>query len=490
MPAKTCVPGTGRPAIGPGIPRSSRRRPVRRLTTAAFLAAATTMTFATFAAGPAMAKPAGGTVGDPQPELAKFAVGGTGESGSGVVLSNGDAVLASISKSGAAINVCIVDPGARKCDATLSLNADSGDDFFGSPEVLSTGGANVSVVAYDCCNIGVNGAVTFNSTDGGNTFGPETIAGSIDSVGAGTVADGQFVVANYLTGGFNVQAFPPDPASPEGSLATPFAGEVGTSALATYGGGVLVASDDLTNTHVEYAASGSDFNSSGSYKHIATISNQDTAAASGSAVLTVPGGTLTGANEIRFFNGTSLGKGYKAPVPKASDDGYWAMQEVRGTAFVFFLNRRASYDVYEETTRNGASWSALQRYGTAITSAQLVPVLGSTGSGLLFEANSPKLMAQPILNTQRVHIALQHSHVSAGHSTKLTGSVSPVLNHQLVTLEKEVKGRWYVVTTTHESASGKFSFTVPGVTRTYRAVVSYKPGYYQYGYSNSVTLKA
>jgi hypothetical protein len=463
------------------------RKTFARLAAAAFLATAMTTAFA---AGPAMAKPAGGTVGDPQPELAQFRVGGFGQSGSGVVMSNGDLVLASISKSGTAINVCLLDPGARKCDSTLTLSADAGDSFYGTPEVLSTGGANVSVVSYDCCNIGANGVVTFNSTDGAITFGPETSAGDIDGVGAGTVADGQFVVANDVSSGFSVQAFPPNPASPEGSSATPVAGDVGASALATYDGGVLVASDDLTNTHVEYAPSGSDFNTSASYRHIATITNEDTAAASGSAVLTIPGGTLTGADELRFFNGTSLGKGYKAPVPKASDDGYWGMQDVGGTVYVFFLNRRVGYDVYEETTRNGTSWSALQRYGSAITSSQLVPVLGSSGAGIVFEADSPKLMAQPILNAQRVHIALRHSHVRAGHSTKLTGTASPALNHQLVTLEKDVHNRWYVVATTRESATGRFSFTVPGVTRTYRAVVSYKPGYYQYGYSNSVKLTA
>ena len=78
----------------------------------------------------------------------------------------------------------------------------------------------------------------------------------------------------------------------------------------------------------------------------------------------------------------------------------------------------------------------------------------------------------------------------AAESFGATGSVSPRLKNQLVTLEKLVHGRWYAVRTTHESAAGKFAFTVPGVTETYRAVVAYKPGYYEYGYSNSVTLRA
>lgn len=77
-----------------------------------------------------------------------------------------------------------------------------------------------------------------------------------------------------------------------------------------------------------------------------------------------------------------------------------------------------------------------------------------------------------------------------GHSTKLTGTAFPHLNHQLVTLQKLTHKRWYTVKTTHESSAGKFAFTVPGVTQTYRVVVAYKPGYYKYGYSCSVTLTA
>jgi hypothetical protein len=44
--------------------------------------------------------------------------------------------------------------------------------------------------------------------------------------------------------------------------------------------------------------------------------------------------------------------------------------------------------------------------------------------------------------------------------------------------------------TGHESAAGTFATSVPGVTRTYRAVLNQRPGYYEYGYSNAVTLVA
>jgi hypothetical protein len=184
------------------------------------------------------------------------------------------------------------------------------------------------------------------------------------------------VVADYTSGGFNAQAFPPSPATPQTTYATPNSHEVGTAALSTYDGGVLAADDDLTNTYVEYAASGSDFNSSSSYKSVANFANEDTVALSGNALLTDPRGSLTGGDVLRV----------------------------------------------------------LQR-----------------------------------------HLVQQ--------------GVQPLKN-QLVTLERLKGKRWYTVRTTHEPATGKFSFTVPGVTRTYRAVVADKPGYYEYGYSSSVTLKA
>jgi hypothetical protein len=60
----------------------------------------------------------------------------------------------------------------------------------------------------------------------------------------------------------------------------------------------------------------------------------------------------------------------------------------------------------------------------------------------------------------------------------------------VVTLEYLRAGRWYPRGTAHESTTGTFTFSVPGVTRTYRAVLNQRPGYYEYGYSNAVTLVA
>jgi hypothetical protein len=476
-----------------GLRRTSTEKRARRRLRLRLIAAATlTATLAALLAGisAATAAPTGGTVGDPQPELAQFKVGSSSGDGSGTVLADGTLVLAFESASGNKVTVCVLHPGGRSCASTATLSPETGDTFSGTPEVLSTGGTDVSVVAYDCCNSTPDDAFVYNSSDDGKIFSPYLKAGTIGSIGAGTEADGDLVVATYENGSINVQAFPPSPASPVTAMATPNGQEDGGTSLTTYSGGVLVANDNLTNTYVEFARTGSDFNTSSAYKAVGKFGNELTTTVSGSALLTDPGGSLTGGERLRFFSGTSFGQASKVPDSKQGDDGYFTMQEVGGVVHVFFEGRRDGYDLFTETTRSGTRWSPLQQYGSAIASAQLAPVLGPSGAGLVLEAGtgSGKVLAQPILNAQSVHIALKQSRVRKGHSTKLSGKVTPHLKNQVVTLERESDKRWYVVKTTRESASGTFSFTVPGTTQTYRAVVAYKPGYYLYGYSNSVTL--
>jgi len=433
--------------------------------------------------------PAGGTVGDPQPELAQFKIGSNSGMGSGAVLANGNLVLAFASSSGSKVTVCVLHPGGRSCADTVILSPQKGDTFFGVPEVLLTGATDVSVVVNDCCNSDPDNAFVYNSTDGGAAFSAFVKAGTISSVGAGTEADGDLVVGTSENLSLNVQAFPPNPASPVTALATPNGKEDGDTSLATYAGGVLVASDDVTNTYVEFAKSGSNFNASSAYTAVGTFANQTTTAISGNALLTAPGGSITGGDRLRFFNGSSFGTEYKVPDTKQGDDGWFAMQDVGAVAHVFFLGRRDGYDLFSETTSNGSHWSGLTQYGSAINSEDLAPVLGPSGAGVVLEAQTgaSKVLVQPILNAQDVRIKLAASKVKAGHSTKLTGTVTPRIKNQKVTLERKSGKRWYMVATGHETASGTFSFTVK-TAETYRAVVAYKPGYYLYGYSNSVTL--
>jgi hypothetical protein len=413
------------------------------------------------------------------------------------VLPDGTLVLASPANGDGttSAHVCVLHPGGRSCASTATLTPESGDAFYGVSEVLATGGTDVSVVLYACCNSDPTSVFVYNSTNDGKTFSSYVRAGeNLGGVGAGTVADGQLVVANYEHGSLQVQSVSPHQSSPQTQMATPPSPEVddADTSLTTYDGGVLVASDDGTNTFVDFARSGSNFNDSSSYTLVAAIPNQVVTGVSDNALLTDPGGSLTGGERLRYFNGTSYGTAYKVPdAPHGGDDGYFTLQEVGGVVHVFFESRDNGYDLFSEVTLNGSHWSPFQQYGTAIHSSALVPVLGPAGAGVVFESDSgSSQLAQPILDPQTVHIALQHSRVTAGTSTKLSGHVSPHLKNQTVTLEKEVSHRWYTDKSTKEAASGAFLFNVPGETDWYRVVIADQPGYYLYGYSSSVLLTA
>lgn len=199
---------------------------------------------------------------------------------------------------------------------------------------------------------------------------------------------------------------------------------------------------------------------------------------SGSALLTL---TNSGSVRIRFFNGTGFGSAHNVPLPKNADDSAYGLQQVGGITRLFLVDRRLNYDLATETTRNGVHWSRLQVFGEFIDDPILTPVLGPSGSGILLGGNGDPALAQPILNPQSVTISLAHR--------KISGHASPALTGQEVTLQRLSGHRWYNVASTHEKSGGKFSFTLPGVTRTYRAVVADKLGYYEFGYSTQVTLK-
>ena len=216
------------------------------------------------------------SVGSPQPELAPFSVAPLGGGvGSGTVsLADGTVVLVSLSKNGTTAAVCSLQLGDRQCTSTATLTAYSAsgeqDSFIGVPQVIATGGSDVTVVLEDCCHIplfsGVGGAVIFDSTNDGATFSKEIPAGIILGVDAATFADGQLVVASSETTSLNVQAFLKPPYVAISTPVNPNGRHDGDTSLTTYEGGVLVASDDASgNTLVEYAPKGRNFNLSSSY---------------------------------------------------------------------------------------------------------------------------------------------------------------------------------------------------------------------------------
>jgi hypothetical protein len=372
------------------------------------------------------------------------------------------------------------------------------DSFSGVPQVVATGGTDVSVVMEDCCYIpvfsGVGEAVVFESTNDGRTFSDEIPAGVIPGVDASTFTGGEIVVASSQSTSLNVQALPTGPDVALTAPAHPNAKSDGDTSLSTYDGGVLVASDDTRgDTLVEFAPRGSNFNLTASYRlRVGDFNGEDLAAVSDSALLTYSSTATPGAF-LRFFNGKSFGPRYTVPVPAGDRLAYWSLQTTGSLVHVFFLDKTAGFVVCSEATRNGADWSPLSLYSKALTAGALVPVLGPGGSGLVFEADVSSLpaMAQPVLKYQAVAIKLARLRAPAGRRTTLTGAASPALRGELVTLERRIAaGQWSDISATRESPAGKFSFTVPGVSDAYRVKVAYEPGYYLVGYSNTVSLTA
>lgn len=465
--------------------------------------AAVLITGTALTASQALASPTGSvTIGSPQPELAAFGIGSTGGGrGSGAVLEDGTMVLASLSANGARALVCVLVPGGHSCASTATLSPYKGpgkkDAFSGVPEVLATGPEDVTVVLEDCCAIpvfsGLGGAVVFNSTNDAKTFSSEIPAGGIRGVDAATVSDGQIVLASSETSSLDVQALLPPPYVALSLPAHPNTRPDGDTSLSSYDGGVLVASDDARgDTLVEYTPKGSDFNFTSSYSPVGIFDGEDLAGVSADALLTYSSTATPGAF-LRFFNGKTFGPPYAVPEPTGGGEAYWSLQSVTGLVHVFFLDKNEGSQLYCETTADGTHWSGLAALNPAPTAGGIAPVLESSGAGIVYEtdATSGPSLVQPVLNGQTVTITLARLRAPMGKRTTVTGQVSTPLSGQLVTLERRISSdRWANIFNTHESAAGKFSFTVPGVTDTYRVMVADEPGSYQFGYSNAVTLTA
>jgi hypothetical protein len=436
----------------------------------------------------------GGVKGEPQPEMARFKISSTLTSGTPAVLPDGTIVLAAEPHNTANITVCAIKPGARSCTTSFTLRAGSLDGnngaLFGTVEVLATGGHNVLVAAEDCCGLPGGDEVAWASTNDGKTFGARTQVANIDGLNAATIVGSQAVLASSNSrDGFDIQAVPANGAGPVPlTYATPNTGEPTGLAIDTYKGGVLAAIDFDPGISVYYATAGSDFNATSSYRLVDSIKGADVKGLSGPWLLSAKGDTLLGSYRLQEFNGTSFGPTRTVPEQKAHDDTDATIDEVGGLVHIFYIARRDSYKVLTETTRNGAQWSALSPVTSTSVFNSQSPALTPNQAGLLFEQGGPAYV-QPILNPQSVTAKLANKTVRAGHKTRLTGVVHPVEAHLTLTLQRLSGKRWFKVTTTKEKPTGKYSFTIPGVARTYRVVASDVKAFLRFGYSPSVSLR-
>ena len=148
------------------------------------------------------------------------------------------------------------------------------------------------------------------------------------------------------------------------------------------------------------------------------------------------------------------------------------------------------YNLFEESSATGAAWSAPVNLGNASSYRYFAAALDANGSGLVLATYPAE--GFPVLAAQGVSFTLSRSSVVKGHAVIGSGKGSAAAAGRAVQLQQLRSGLWYWVATTHESASGAFSFSIKGSatgTHTYRAVASDRAGYVQYGYSAARSLK-
>jgi len=448
--------------------------------------------------GAALAAPAAGVKGDPQPELKPFEI--SSASGHGTIAMEPDGSLVAVydvNGGNGHAKVCVLKRTGTKCTATVTLTPLADDGTNGVPQVFVTSADHVSVLQGACCDADPNGDVLFDSANGGSSFGAAVRVGSI-TPSAGTLTGGQIAFTEGDASSTLVESVPFDASGPPAIYAEPNSKIAADVGIGNYGGGVLVGADDLGSpdtTYVEYAGAGNNFDNSSSYAPVGAISKSELIGISVGALLTE---NTTGKNtvELRMFNGTGFGAAHAVPGTSGGGPEWFAVyQDPSGAVHVFSERGKAKqgYDLIEESTSDGGvRWSAPVDLGDAITNNFFSVALDRHGAGLVLGTGGGKAIGYPVLAPQAVSFALKSSSIGKGRSTTASGKVSPVGKGRKVMLQVERSGLWYTVATTHESSTGTFSFTIKGSsagTFDYRAVANDQVGYLMYGYSAARTLR-
>ena len=467
------------------------------------LSAASAICLITAFGGVALASPAGGVKGDPQPELTPFKLGNLNSSSPGSIAMEPNGSMVAVYDIGVGNGkalVCLLNRAANSCAKTKPVLAPlSNDSTFGIPQVLIPSANHVYVLQEACCDGSASGGdVLFTSTTGGQSFSAPVRVGSLSVDAAALVGDNVVWTAGDSGAGQVIESVnlssPSAPVTTANPIKNNEAIDVG---VGSYRDGALVASDydgaSFYTTYVTYAPSGSDFNASNSYHKVGSFGKEQLLGMSGSALLTIQTDGHTTA-ELRVFNG----KGFSSaePVPGSSGGGpEWFMVNQDPSGAVHVFSERAastpSYELIERTTTNdGKSWSAPVSLGNAIDDTNFDAALDSHGSGLVLGTDDP--LAYPVLATQGVSFKISPSSLPKGKSATASGKGSPAATGRVITLQVERSGKWYNVATTHEKSGGSFSFKIKGTSAgsfRYRAVAADLAGYLQYGYSNAQSLK-
>jgi len=436
------------------------------------------------------------TKGSPQPEMAPFVISAHG-GGPAEVAIGPDNTFDIVYTLGEDYHLCVLARAARSCKSTALLTPEGGSSIFGNPQVFVVG-SDVDVVMDECC--AVENDLIFQSTDGGKTFAaPERIGITAQQgIASAAVANGNLVWVDG-SGAIVDSASLSDPGAAEQTSASVVPNgsgnnELENSGIGAYKGGVLVAASTFANvpsTKVYYAPKGSDPGSISSYGEVGTFSNARFAVPEGNALITRE---QTGSTpfEIRLFNGSSFGPEHV--VPSSGGGGpQWFGAAVSSSGRVFFFSERNqdSYDLYIESTSNGATWTTRRDYGSAVTSGNFNGALDSIGSGIVVASSNP-IRVYPVLVAQSVSFTLSKYTIPAGASVTARGASDYPKAGRKVEIQYLDAGLWHNLLGTTESASGRFSVAISGLAsgvHTLRAVAADELGYVQIGYSASKVLK-
>jgi hypothetical protein len=441
--------------------------------------------------GTAQAMPTPRLNSQPQPELKPFVIGTA--NGASAVTTDGYnetlivAYVVSTPNTDGAIQVCVLKLGARSCASQTTLNTVAGSSLFDSPLVSVEPGGSVIVAMDECCGAPDQ---LFTSTNGGQSFGAPVPIGPANAPNitvSETFNEGMKWAENDAGAEFAVEyAAVGDPGAGQSVTAMTDPADFSTAGLGSYSGGVIAAGSDSNDvTFASFAPAGSMV-----FAPLGQFSSQQLIAVSGQSMVT----QLTSGSqslEVRRFNGTTFGP--PSVVPYTGGGGpNWntAYQTPAGQTFIFTERNQDSYDLEMQSTTSGSSWSARTDLGNAVKSNEFAAALFNAGNGAVVGTTGPATVF-PVLAPQPVSFKLSKSSVASGTAVKATGKGSSAAAGRTVTLQQFQHGAWTNIATTHEKASGSFSFAIAEHDKgsdIFRARVADRPGYLEYGYSRPRTL--
>ena len=236
--------------------------------------AASVLCLCTILAGTALASPAGGIKGDPQPNHKPFRIAGASTTG-GIALNGNSAIVAyGVTGSSSKIVVCAINLGQRKCSYKTVITTPDGGTLTpgGVTGVFRPSAGHIAVLQNTCCDNVTNGdTLLYTSTNDGKSFGAPVRVGNI-GVGAAVLIghDIAFIVGDVA--GTHVESIPDSASGPPASTARLTATQAVDVGIGEKGGALLAGYDTLTSdytTYADYAAAGANFNAGSSYHKVA-----------------------------------------------------------------------------------------------------------------------------------------------------------------------------------------------------------------------------